>query len=64
MADRPVTLVDLAGHLAAEPGGDLDRARRPDGVHLSKPTAAEVGAWAVDRLVTGGAVPTAARGRS
>ena len=51
LAGRPVTMVDLAGYLSALPGGDLDRTRRPDGVHLSKPIAGEVGAWAVAKLV-------------
>ena len=51
LADRPgVQLVDLAGFLAARPGGELDRTRRPDGVHLSVDEARTVGAWILTQV--------------
>lgn len=37
--------VDLAGHLASLPGGELDPALRPDGVHFTEATATTVAAW-------------------
>ncbi len=50
LADHPMALLDLAGFLQAMPGGDLDRGRRPDGVHLSRPVARDVGVWALEQL--------------
>lgn len=50
LADHPVDLLDLAGFLQAMPGGDLDRSRRPDGVHLSRPVAHDIGVWALAQL--------------
>jgi len=38
-------VVDLAGHLAALPGGELDPALRPDGVHFTQVTARQVADW-------------------
>jgi hypothetical protein len=47
--DDRATLVDYAGHLAGYPGGELDPAVRPDGIHLSTDPDAnatdQVGAW-------------------
>jgi lysophospholipase L1-like esterase len=40
-----VTIVDLAGYLASQPGGELDERLRPDGVHFTEATAAEVATW-------------------
>ena len=43
--DRRLTLLDLPGYLAGHfPGGEMDAMARPDGVHLSKESAAAVGA--------------------
>ncbi|MCU1345886.1 MAG: oatA 5, partial [Acidimicrobiia bacterium] len=45
-ASRPaVHVVDLAGHLASLPGGELDPALRPDGVHFTLVTARQVADW-------------------
>lgn len=42
-ASRPdVRIVDLAGLLAGEPGGELDARLRPDGVHFTKVTSREI----------------------
>ena len=42
-SSRPhVRLVDLAGLLAQEPGGELDATVRPDGVHFTKATSREM----------------------
>ena len=51
LADRPnARLLDLAGFLAARPGGELDRSRRPDGVHLAVDEARLVAAWALRQV--------------
>lgn len=42
--DRALS-VDLAGHLAQYPGGELDSDIRPDGVHLADDTTRLVGDW-------------------
>jgi hypothetical protein len=40
-----VPVVDLAGYLQSLPGGEMDPALRPDGVHFTPETAVEVAAW-------------------
>ncbi|HEX6423462.1 MAG TPA: hypothetical protein VFZ79_08285, partial [Acidimicrobiales bacterium] len=40
-----VAVVDLAGYVQSLPGGEMDPALRPDGVHFTPETAAEVAAW-------------------
>ena len=40
----------LPTRIVPMPGGDLDRSRRPDGVHLSRPVAHEIGVWALAQL--------------
>jgi peptidoglycan/LPS O-acetylase OafA/YrhL len=46
-----VTVVDLAGWLAGQPGGEMDARLRPDGVHFAPTVAPEVGAWLGPQLV-------------
>ena len=46
-----VTIVDLAGWLASQPGGEMDSALRPDGVHFDPSVAPRVGAWLGPQLV-------------
>ena len=46
-----VTVVDLAGWLAGQPGGEMDPRLRPDGVHFAPSVAPEVGAWLGPQLV-------------
>ena len=38
-------IVDLRAKLQAEPGGELDLSRRPDGIHWSTVAAKDEGAW-------------------
>ena len=38
-------IVDLRAKLQAEPGGELDLSRRPDGIHWTTVAAKEEGAW-------------------
>jgi hypothetical protein len=40
-----VAVVDLARYLQRLPGGEMDPAMRPDGVHFTPATAVEVAAW-------------------
>jgi peptidoglycan/LPS O-acetylase OafA/YrhL len=42
---RNVTIVDLQRHLASLPGGELDPALRPDGVHFTKDSSRQVANW-------------------
>lgn len=47
-AERPedVTVIDLAGYLRSTPGGEMDPALRPDGIHLTWDAATAVSsAW-------------------
>ena len=45
-AARPgVQIVDLAGHLASLPGGEMDPALRPDGVHFTEASGRQVADW-------------------
>ena len=46
-----VSVVDLAGWLAAGPGGEMDARLRPDGVHFAPTVASEVGMWLGPQLV-------------
>jgi peptidoglycan/LPS O-acetylase OafA/YrhL len=39
------TVIDLAGHLASLPGGEMDPRLRPDGVHFELETAEEIADW-------------------
>ena len=50
--ERPaLTVLDLAGYLAGTPGGELDHAMRPDGVHFTQPAAVQVAGWLGPQLV-------------
>lgn len=46
-AERPdvVRVIDVAGHLRASPGGELDPSVRPDGVHVSEEASGPLAAW-------------------
>jgi hypothetical protein len=46
-AERPdvVKVIDLAAHLRASPGGELDPAVRPDGVHVSEAASGPLADW-------------------
>lgn len=46
-AQRPnfVSTVDLQAHLRSTPGGEMDLAKRPDGVHFSDAYAIELARW-------------------
>ncbi|HET9611266.1 MAG TPA: acyltransferase [Acidimicrobiales bacterium] len=46
-----VAIVDLAGYLQRLPGGEMDPALRPDGVHFSPESAVDVAAWLGPELV-------------
>ncbi len=51
-AERPALKVaDLAGYLASTPGGELDRAMRPDGVHFTDTAAVQVAGWLGPQLI-------------
>lgn len=56
--ERPeLAIVDLAGWLGRQPGGELDRSLRPDGVHFNVETAEVVAPWlgnAILRATSGG----------
>ncbi len=39
------TLIDFQGWLAAQPGGELDPAKREDGLHFYDEFAPTIGAW-------------------
>jgi peptidoglycan/LPS O-acetylase OafA/YrhL len=45
------TLIDLQAWLAAQPGGEVDPAKRPDGVHFTDEYSPEIGAWLGPQLV-------------
>lgn len=51
-AQRPdvATVVDVAGWLAEQPGGDLDAAKRVDGVHYDTRYAPVVSGWLAEQL--------------
>jgi peptidoglycan/LPS O-acetylase OafA/YrhL len=53
VALRPgvATLVDLQGWVAAQPGGELDPAKRPDGIHFSDDYAPQVAEWLGPELI-------------
>lgn len=52
VASRPgASLVDLRGRLRAWPGGELDPARRPDGVHPTTEELDVLGAWMGQQLL-------------
>ncbi|MFZ4517584.1 MAG: acyltransferase family protein [Microthrixaceae bacterium] len=53
VAQRPgvAQLVDLQGWLASQPGGELDPAKRDDGLHFRDDYAATVGGWFGPQLV-------------
>jgi lysophospholipase L1-like esterase len=44
-------VVDFAGFLRAQPGGELDPALRPDGVHVTPEHGDEVAAWLAPQLL-------------
>lgn len=51
-AERPqLRVADLAGYLASTPGGELDRAMRPDGVHFTDDAAVQVASWLAPQLI-------------
>ena len=52
-AEHPdvVRVLDLAAHLRARPGGELDPSLRPDGVHVSEEASGEVAAWLGPQIV-------------
>jgi hypothetical protein len=59
VALRPgvATLVDLQGWVAAQPGGEMDPAKRPDGIHFSDDYAPQVAQWLgpeLTRIARGG----------
>jgi hypothetical protein len=56
-AHPDMRVVDLNAYLASLPGGELDPALRPDGVHFTFDTTRQVAAW------LGPAVVAAASGR-
>jgi hypothetical protein len=45
-----VRVIDLQGWLAGLPGGEMDPAKRTDGVHFSDEFAAEIGEWMGPKL--------------
>jgi hypothetical protein len=50
------TLVDLQAWLAAQPGGEMDPGKRPDGIHFSDEYAPNVADWLgpeLTRIVSG-----------
>jgi hypothetical protein len=53
VALRPgvATLVDMQGWVAAQPGGEMDPAKRPDGIHFSDDYAPNVAEWLGPELV-------------
>jgi len=63
-AQRPgvATVVDFGGWLAQQPGGELDTAKRSDGVHFTDEFVPQIGSWLapqVDAVARGaGASPT------
>jgi len=44
-------IIDLRAKLQAEPGGEIDLSRRPDGIHWSTVAAKEEGAWLGPQLL-------------
>ena len=44
-------LIDLRGWMAAQPGGELDPASRPDGIHFTDAYSATVASWLGPQLV-------------
>jgi hypothetical protein len=49
---RPgLQVIDLAAWLRTRPGGELDPALRPDGVHLTLPSSRIVAAWLAPAIV-------------
>lgn len=53
VALRPgvATLIDFQAWLAAQPGGELDPAKRPDGVHFTDEYARTIADWLAPQLV-------------
>lgn len=53
VALRPgvATLLDVRGWVAAQPGGEMDPAKRPDGIHFSDEYAPNVAAWMGPEIV-------------
>ena len=47
-------VVDLAGWLRAQPGGELDRSLRPDGVHFSELSTGTLAGWLGPQLLAAG----------
>jgi hypothetical protein len=47
-------VLDLAGWLRAQPGGELDRSLRPDGVHFSELTTGTLAGWLGPQLLAAG----------
>jgi peptidoglycan/LPS O-acetylase OafA/YrhL len=45
-------LIDLPGWLRAQPGGELDRGLRPDGVHFSEESTGQFASWLGPELLT------------
>ncbi len=63
-AQRPgvATVVDFGGWLAEQPGGELDTAKRSDGVHFTDEFVPQIGAWLapqVDAVARAGVAPPA-----
>jgi peptidoglycan/LPS O-acetylase OafA/YrhL len=52
-AERPdtVRVIDVAAHLRAGPGGEMDPAIRPDGVHVSEAAAVDLADWLAPELL-------------
>jgi hypothetical protein len=44
-------LLDLAGWLRTQPGGELDRSLRPDGVHFSELSTGQLAGWLGPQLL-------------
>jgi hypothetical protein len=46
-----MVVIDLAGHLRSLPGGEMDAALRPDGVHFSEQASGELVHWLAPAIV-------------
>jgi hypothetical protein len=52
-ATRPnLHVIDLAGYLATLPGGEMDPALRPDGVHLTDASGLRIADWLGPAIIT------------
>jgi peptidoglycan/LPS O-acetylase OafA/YrhL len=50
-----VSMLDLRGHMAGWPGGELDPQRRPDGIHPGSAVLPDLAAWIGPQLVAAAA---------